>query len=356
MQRVPNYGSFLQAFALKRIIEELGHEVIFLDFHAPVRLPFKSLYQKVKRAGELLNRKRRLVRSSYLAFVQSYNEKYLQMLGIDAEMRYGTPVDVLVVGSDEVFNCLQDDSGIGYSSELFGANQNADKILSYAASFGHTTLDGLRQNDMDKEIGRMLAKFSAVSVRDDNSAGIVRALTHHQPAYHPDPVFIYDFSQYLPKTVPLKNYMLVYAYSGRIRPAEAAAIRAFAGKHSKKVISVGVYHEFCDVYVADATPFELLAYVKNADYVVTDTFHGTVFSIKFNKRFVTIVRESNQQKLGDLLDRFHLSEHSLRDPEDMEAILQCKRDFSYSNQVVAEQTQAALDYLRSGIGARRSEN
>ena len=76
---------------------------------------------------------------SFNLFIENYQSKYLPLLGI-SELRNEKPsVDALVIGSDEVFNCLQTNPKVGYSKELFGYHANTDKIISYAASFGNTT-------------------------------------------------------------------------------------------------------------------------------------------------------------------------------------------------------------------------
>ena len=71
------------------------------------------------------------------------------------------------------------------------------------------------------------------------------------------------------------------------------------------MISIGHYFSWCDEVVIP-TPFEVLAYFKGASYIITDTFHGSVFSIKFNKEFCTIVRDMNSNKLVSLLKQFGL--------------------------------------------------
>lgn len=65
------------------------------------------------------------------------------MLGVTEEMNYNPELDCLVIGSDEVFNCIQKNSNVGYSPELFGKDNRAKKLITYAASFGNTTLEKL---------------------------------------------------------------------------------------------------------------------------------------------------------------------------------------------------------------------
>src|SRR5699024_10095082 len=114
-----------------------------------------------------------------------------------------------------------------------------------------------------------------------------------------------------------------YAYRNRLNNKEKTAIINFAKKKNKKIIGLGGYQDFVDEYI-NATPFELLAYVKNADYVITDTFHGTIFSIISHRKFVSFIRKSkdgsygNQEKMEDLLQRFNLIHRAIYSPEEIE--------------------------------------
>lgn len=352
MQRVKNYGSFLQAYSLKHTIEALGHTVEFVDYEVgkgvvekKPNLP-KLAVHGVKVLWNLRRKNYREVRR--LDFLGRFDTEYFPQLGLSGEYRYRTKVDTLVIGSDEVFHCLQAEKGIGYSKELFGERNNASRLISYAASFGATTLQGLRQHGIAEEIGRMLEKFDAISVRDENSGVIVRSLAHREPVYHLDPVFLFDYTPLMPASVPMRDYIVVYAYSDRISPQEAREIKAFARAQGKTLVSIGTRQFFCD-YNLVASPFELLSYIRHADYIVTDTFHGAVFSIKYNKQFAVLVRDSNRQKLRDLLDRFGLENREVRDLHALSGILQDKVAYGPVNEIIARQVQSAKEYLQNNL-------
>ena len=148
--------------------------------------------------------------------------------------------------------------------------------------------------------------------------------------------------------ISLKDYIIVYAYADRIQEEEATAIRKFAKKKGKKVLSLGFYQPFCDEYVL-ASPFETLAYVKNADYIITDTFHGTVFSIKYQIPFATIIRESNQQKLSDLLSLFNLKERSVTDIKMLQSILELPMKREEISRILKNEKKRAKDYLKANL-------
>ena len=84
---------------------------------------------------------------------------------------------------------------------------------------------------------------------------------------------------------------------------------------------------------------------KNADYIITDTFHGTIFSIVLKKQFVTIVRESNKQKLNALLKKFSLENRQLRELSELSEILVDPIDFSKANYLREFERKRTVDYL-----------
>ncbi|ADY55905.1 hypothetical protein Sgly_1607 [Syntrophobotulus glycolicus DSM 8271] len=349
MQRIKNYGSFLQAFGLKMTLENLGHEVIFVDYK--IEKPIVSykekgiIYRIVRKAYRIINKI--ILRKETLSSL--FDKKYFSMLGLSKHRIYRTKVDVLVIGSDEVFNCLQTNPDVGYSKELFGKDNNAGKVISYAASFGHTTIKGLGKYGIDSEISQMLTSFSRISVRDNNSYEIVKNLTGKPPVINVDPVMISDFDKLIPPQLSLDNYILIYAYGDRISSeVEINAIKRFAEKYNKKTVSIGTHQKWTDLKL-EADPFELLAYVKGADYIITDTFHGTIYSIKYNIPFITIIRESNKQKLSDLLQRFSVDDRELKDINELENILLNPINFDKVNDIIGLETEKSKKYLKENI-------
>lgn len=369
MQRVVNYGSFLQAYSLKNIIEKLGNEVEFIDYKVEPPIVEKYISNEysncketaaktslLKKAARFLwenkNAKSRKLRRYYRAkmyLTKRYNEEFLPMLGVTKQYRYNLCEDAIVIGSDEVFNCLQANKDVGYSKELFGYDANSKILISYAASFGTTTYEGLEKYGIAGEVADMLSEFDYISVRDKNSLSVVEKLIGDTPDYHVDPVLINDYDGLIPQSVALKNYMIVYAYGSRISDEEAMYINRFAGENNLKVITLGETNRFeWDHLIVN--PFEVLAYFKNASYVVTDTFHGTVFSIKYSKQFATIIRDSNRQKLSDLLERFNLTNRQVSDIACLELVLKSKTDFDSVQKQIIKEKKNSIEYLKKYLG------
>ncbi len=362
MQRIKNYGSFLQAYSLKKNIEALGHEVQFVDYLAekPINCPQRQTVRPtVKSYISAVRRKFYKTRVEKMAvarkeFLKRYDNEFYDMLGLTKEKNYTPKLDTLVIGSDEVFNCLQTNPDVGYSKQLFGAENNADKVITYAASCGNTNLDRLNEFGVTDEVSEWMKNIDVFSVRDNNAKEVVETLTGKETITHLDPVLIHHWKEIDSIDIKLNDYIVVYAYTGRIKPNEAEVIIDFARKHNKMIVCIGEYQPFCDMYIS-ADPFELLAYIKNADYVVTDTFHGTVFSIKLNRPFATILRSSegnrygNTEKLTSLLSKFKLISRKVDSIENLEEIITSPIDFTDANCVIAEETDKSIAYLKENL-------
>lgn len=364
MQRIINYGSFLQAYGLKMILEDMGHEVCFVDYHVGVpldknqntSLKRKRLYKKI---SEVMNYDASFVQKmQFLFYKKNFALKYQSVLGIGKEFVYRPELDLLIIGSDEVFNCTQKNANVGYSPELFGKDHKAKKLISYAASFGNTTLEKLRIYGKEKEIGELLKGFDAISVRDKNSGEIVKALSGKESRYHLDPVLIYDYigkCALIPELVQKEKYLILYAYSGRILSEEAEWISKYAKRKNLKIYAIGGIHRCADKFIS-CSPFEVLAYFKDAVEIVTDTFHGTIFSIITKRPFVTIVRKSiggtygNEEKLTDLLDRLALADRAVRNIGKAEDVLAREINYGKVDEIRKREVENSRCYLSCFAG------
>lgn len=359
MQRIQNYGSFLQAYGLKHILEDLGCEVQFVDYHpGETLIPADGgtgIMRKLSKVTDVLKQDGPLKEKiRFIKYKKNYAANYYPYLGITEERNYSPELDVLIIGSDEVFNCVQNNTNVGFSPELFGQGNKAKKLISYAASFGNTTIEKLEKYGVKDQVAEWLRAFDNISVRDKNSGEIVEQLTGVKPSYNLDPVLMYDFignCKDIPDTVPDKEYMLLYGYSGRFNKEECKEIRRFADSKGLKIFCIGGVQYCCDKFI-DVDPFTVIAYFQHADYVVTDTFHGTIMSVITHRRFATVIRESgygNSQKLVDLLDRLELSNRWTNSIEEL-----AQKNFeliNYENidQILCDKRKQTREYLEQWI-------
>lgn len=368
MHRVPNYGSFMQALSLKRMIELLGHEVIFIDYKVDPDIEHrkniksmlickKNLMAKrvkgTKFGGRIYYKIKSYSHSQNIVEKQKIFASCNEMLGITEQYHFRSKVDVLVIGSDEVFNCTQLGYNVGYSLELFGKNCRAERIITYAASFGSTTFSKLSYYGVTTELSGFLNNISALSVRDANSQFIVKKLCNKDVERHLDPVLVGNVETLFEKEPQCNNYIILYGYTYRFTKEECKKIMEFAHSCNKLVIAVGEPQYESDEYIC-CKPDEVLGYFKKADMVITDTFHGTIFSVITHKKFLTVIRSSqkgvsgNQEKLECLLKDLNLENRQL---SNFECIGKIHESINYErvDKIRDVARKEALEYLIKNI-------
>lgn len=346
MQKIHNYGSFLQALSLKKQLEARGYDVYFIDI-----LPGRQIASlPAAQSTSMLSKfdryffKRIENYLLYKKMAKIHISDYERYLETEKTLPSGQSFDLVVIGSDEVFNATTP-SPWGFTTQLFGNVDNAKRVVTYAASCGSTTLESAREYGIIEDLRDAMQKLEHVSVRDTNTAEFVEGILGTTPEIHVDPVFISSFDEHIPTLPERKPYLLVYAYANRIDdPHEIAAIKAYAKKNKLDILCVGMQQRWC-AHNISANAFELLAYVKNSVCVVTDTFHGTVFSIKYNKKFVSLIRQSNKNKLGGLLGQFGLLSRSVDDLDRLEEILDTPIDYTVTNEMIKGEQQRSHGYL-----------
>lgn len=318
-----NHGAILQAYASQKFLEAHGYKSLLLDYNRELQLNMSKRKLFLKRAykvssGDILYRGvyQRFLRDKEILF-RAFAGKYLALGGNCQQEE----CDCVMVGSDMVFNLEQ-----GYSPFMFGYGLNTKYIFSYAASSGEENLRLANKLGLMKEIQNGLSKFRRLSSRDRATTEFIRSISGRNDVVNSiDPVLLYGFDNEKKlwntgKWHNHKKYILIYSYQGNMnKTTEIKAIRDFAKLKGLLVISVGNYHHWCDENI-NASPDEFLEMFAEADMIITDTFHGTVFSLICQKRFCAIVR-GNGFKLHDLLMKCGLESRIARKPNEIPKIL-----------------------------------
>lgn len=357
MQRVYNYGSFLQSYALKKLVESMGHEVKFVDIeYAKKRsenvkkTKLANYIKKLKYVDKYFFRRMEYSKRNH-RLNQLFSQWQKEYLGMESVKSEADDCDGVIIGSDEIFNC-DSHSVWGITGQRFGEIEGVSLVFSYAASCGYTTFEDVEEKDK-KIISNALGKMKAISVRDKNTYDFVKKMGGEKIEFNLDPVLVYNFEEEIEagmkQGVPQQPYMVVYAYHNRIDSQEEIKnIKMYAKKHNLKTIAIGGSLPWCDEF-ALISPFQVLAYFKNATCIVTDTFHGTVIAAKLNKPFAVLVRESNANKLDDLLNRLNIEEHSVKKSSELEEILNKMHNYDVCNKIIMEEKKHTKAYLKQAI-------
>ena len=340
MQKVNNYGSFWQALLLKRLFEQSGNIVEFIDI-VPGRIISEHPVHKfdIKKIRYYI-----FFRESRKRMFEKFQKTYFACAKHESSL---LKYDCIIIGSDEVFNFAQPVKW-GFSPQLHGAIENKN-VNSYAASFGASTYEDVERYGVREELVKASSNLKYISVRDENSEQIIkRLLPNAKIERHLDPVLVGDLP--VPKRQKVKKkYILVYAYDYRFNDKEYInAIMKYARTKELKVYAVGNYQTWVDKNI-NVDPYQLLQYFINAECVVTDTFHGSIFSVRCHKPFVTVIRDGqrgNRQKLTSLLHDLHLESHQLERAEDFEKIISSAIEYYSIDTMLLNERKRTEEYLK----------
>lgn len=347
---VHNHGAVLQLNALIKVLESMGHTASVLSYT-------KNYDFLEKNATNKYNISLRSI-PYYINYLvknglskTSFNIKKKSILGnfrTDNQLVNGyyskeKDLDCVFIGSDEVFSIE-----VGLNTFFWGMGVPCKNVFSYAASFGPTNINFIKEKYAEEFVVAGINRFKEISVRDRNSQDIILKLSGKKVPIVCDPVILYGYEKEVNKLEkPINdNYMLVYSYDKNMNDnKEFEQIIKYARSQNLKVISAGFYHKWCDKNI-NITPIELVNYIKHAECVITDTFHGTVISIVMNSQFVTKIR-GNNNKLGFLLEEYDLLNRRTEDFTDLRAQFEVKIDFKQVGKVVEEKRIEAKKYIRT---------
>ena len=298
-----NCGSFWQAYALRSYLENKGISTCFLKRSTENTSHDKKIIANYILKAILKGKFSRVKR--YLDKYQNFEKVIKRFSIIDT---VGKDIDFCLFGSDTIWE-LKDAYFDEQKDVYWGRNISCSHKIAYAPSMGNTSIDDLAGNET---ILATLDSFDAIGVRDNHSRSLLQPYTHNEIELVCDPTLLVDNSLYSECKHNFKdNYVLVY-YFGKMSKARQDEILKFAKDTGLRVFSFGEGMEHCDEKLT-FDPFLFVDAFRQASYVVTNTFHGTVFSLIFNKTFVSYA--VGKQKIKELLSIVKLENRSIEDGE-----------------------------------------
>lgn len=294
---VDNYGSVLQTYATQKSLEQMGHEVEIIDYIRPdlksinklfthyiyVEHNVKGLIKSIIFFPSLLNLHFNFRRFRDKYFKLSKHRYYTH----DDFSRYPVEADVHAVGSDQVWNTILNK---GILSEYYlGFAPKGSRKFAFSSSFG---VDKLTFAEKDP-IKQMLSTFDFITTRELSGVDIIHEMGLENVRQILDPTLLLsdkDWSEICEPIKQSKPYLLVYQLHHQKGLNDY--LKGIAQSHGLEVLRICYrYDEFRKYGHCIYAPSvgKLLSYIKNATYVVTDSFHVTAFSINLNVQFESIV-------------------------------------------------------------------
>lgn len=350
-----NYGSLLQALATQNVVESLGHEAEVIDYirydeHYKNREKFsikrkpewnnniirRFIYMTLRQpqsviAGSMFERERKRL----LHMSKRYSSK--------EELKADMPVaDVYMTGSDQVWGPVENGE---YDDTYFleFTNTNAKRI-SYASSFGRTEMSEELRNFFKKNLGR----YQHITVRENSAKLIIEELGYAVNQVL-DPTLLMDKNQWKKyfKSAPDYKYILIYQINTDNKLGEYAM--KLSERTGLPVIRIGAAFHYIRMPGKLKICFsmgEFLAYIDKAEYLITDSFHGTAFALNFNTPFVEVLPNNKTGTRNvSILELTGLTDRILTDINDIDLAMK-PIDFSRVNTVIDRERKKSLDLLQ----------
>ncbi len=321
-----NCGSFLQAYAMYKTLQKKGNDVNFLR-----RESFKEISFSVRLTTAL----KRFLRGRFKR-AKSLMEEYFIFKRMQKKLPQTDTVDgqdLVVYGSDTIWN-MDDEHFREEWKRYWGMGVKAKKI-TYGASVGSSKEEVFYANP---DFKKCINEFDAVLVRDNKTYKVAETLLDNgkKPEMVIDPTMLLEIGEYddITGTCDEKDFILLYVFE-ELPQKQKESIAAFAKENNKKIISFGKDIPF--------VPEKMLAYYKAADYVITNTFHGNVFSILYNKKFVSFGK--GKDKIVSLLDEFGLSDRLIDVNDSFLEVVDKDIDYVRVNKALEEKREGSLKKL-----------
>ena len=336
-----NCGSFLQAFALARAINKQGHDVVFMrqnfsDHSASRRSYFVKLAKTMLR-GRLVSAKQLIERRKNFQFAIDRHLRVIDDL---------KAVDCVVLGSDVIWD-VTSRLFRNHHSFFWGSQFYPKKVISYAASIGFSQEEDLRKQAFIQE---SLQFMSSVSVRDEMSQKLLQSYCDKEIHRVCDPTYLIDRADYnaIAKPTELEKFIFLYCYKN-LPAVEQEAIQNIAAKEGLKTVTFGNFNTWCDISLA-YDPLLFLSIYDKAEYIITDTFHGTVFATIYEKRFAVV--NNDKQKVLNVMKMCGISDKMTKRAEDYAIILHSEFDYMTARENIQRERTNSLRYLCAALEER----
>lgn len=355
-----NYGSVLQAYALSKQLQLMGHETEFINLRPRTQ---KDVYMIIKESDKGVHKIFRYL--IYLSLSKRFKEfeRFInEVLPITSKEYASTEelgketfdYDAYICGGDQIWNPVCIDFETAYYLSFLD-KKNCAKKISYAPSLGRTTFD----KDTLIKIASWIEKFDTISVREKRGAEIIRKITNRQVKVVCDPVILLERKEWEELAVKPKYknpYILVYFLENNHGSRELIEyLRKVTGY---EVVTLNEYvRDLVKPYhkAYSASPEEFVGLFMEASFIYTNSFHGTAFATIFEKPFISAIAEdqehtenNNDSRKIDYLKRIGLENRLYTNGKPTKEFLM-NIDYLQAKEKMIEFKEESLEFLKNSL-------
>lgn len=354
-----NYGASLQTWALQKVLKNLGTEPCVINYHPDIidRLYVAPKQNTLKKKMKYLlkkkyrNRVKKQVEKNrkYRAFIKNNFKLVGDFKTYDELKKAKLGLDAYITGSDQVWNS---DHTNGFDpAYLLDFAESSAKKISYAASVGREYIFPQYRDQFQES----LKSYTSISVREASACPAIESLTDKPVEVVLDPTLLLDRNDYeelkKPSLYKGKRYICVYMMEANkelIRFANRLSVAIGLPIIQRKPSNI--FRNELGSYYLD-TAAEFLSEIENAEYVLTNSFHATVFSLIYEKPFISMLHTSTGARTSDLLKSVGLESHILYETENFHDIHQFDIDDKEGlRRRIHELQKTSYDFLHRALG------
>lgn len=351
-----NFGSNLQTIATCEVLKKLDIETTVVNYIPPrvsCRHPYRAMYQTTlpKMIWRTLYlpvawHRQKIYRRQYVDYLASYCNVSEPVYAEDDFVKRCPISDYYITGSDQVWNIKHNQ---GIDTHYFWDGIKGIKI-SYASSIGNATL-----TEEEKQVyPKLLSDFRTVSVREESAKRCLQELGIESDRLI-DPTFMLDRFEWekfsSPKLVK-EPYLCVYLpYNIEDKALIYKTARKIAKSKNLLIVTfsyTGKKDRYADKTFCNVNPSDFLSLMSNADFVITNSFHGTAFSINLNKQFYAYMPSGFKTRLMNILELCGLEDRALTH-EITDDCINSFINYEPVNKVLAAERERAFNFLRGAL-------
>lgn len=360
-----NYGCVLQAWALQRYLEKLGHEAHIINYRIPeidnvyrlfqarerfANRGLNAFYNGLRRIKFRMTQGPRIKKAAKFEHFINETMNTTRVYSSFAELEEqdaGAPYDALITGSDQVWNgSITKGLKPAYFLEF---DHSGKKKLSYAASIGKTELTNAEREFFTE----CLRKYDYIAVREQSAKELLAPLVKQDISVVVDPTLLLEKADFDALKQPArfkKPYILVHVIG------KDAQLKKIAAMMSEKLGLPIVQNRMKKQYpnelgrFADAGPEEFIGLIEGASFVVTNSFHATVFSIIYERNFITIPHKTYPERMTYLLEQAGLGDHLIASADALTEDFDLPMpDYGKVKARLAVNQNASRDFLKNSL-------
>lgn len=350
-----SYGATLQMYALYQSVKRLGHDAEVINYYSEYMKSEK--HYKKPSESKYKQTLKKIIRNALYAHcvggfrsfekhnLTLYPHKYFSDASKLSSL--GDRYDAVICGSDQVWNPDITGNDLSYFLDFCGKKT---RRVSYAPSFGVDVIS----EPMYSKAAHELQRFHALSVRETSGQFLIKQMIGKEAALVVDPTFLLDKSDWemLEKrsTAINEKYILYFTVSSSETLFEKS--RKFAEQNGLKLIVIGggikkqLKKDAVVRYMNDVTPQTWLWLIHHADYVVTNSFHGTAFSIIYEKDFYLELSSYTNSRLSNIVNITNLSDRIVAAEDD---IIPAKADYTAAKSNISQLRESSINFLKQAL-------